>query len=110
MLKATNSIDKFDRPEFNFQSLKTNLKSLESQFQQTERLACKYHNQSDFVQIIRVADSETMFLEKTLMPDQQVQFVAGCHTLLEIHESSLFNYVHTDTIPCINLVIESYKF
>ena len=89
---------------FNIQSRKINSKSLENQFHQ---LTCIYRNESEFMQIIRISQSKSAFFERTLFPNQCIQFSAGADALLEIHESSMCSAVHADTIPCDLLAVSS---
>jgi len=89
---------------FNIQSRKINSKSLENQFHQ---LTCIYRNESEFMQIIRISQSKSAFFERTVLPNQCVQFSAAADALLEIHESYMCSAVHSDTIPCDRLAVSS---
>ncbi len=91
---------------FNIQSRKINSQSLENQFKQ---LACLYRNESEFMQIVRISPtkSQPAFLERTVLPNQCVQFSAAADALLEIYESFMCSAVHADTIPCDRLVVSS---
>jgi len=89
---------------FNIQSRKINSKSLENQFHQ---LTCIYRNESEFIQIIRISQSKSAFFERTVFPNQCIQFSAAADALLEIYESSMCSAVHADTIPCDRLAVSS---
>jgi hypothetical protein len=79
------------------------LEKLESQFQQ---LICGYHNSSDVMQIVRISKPSKAFVERSLMPNQYLEFVASANDLLEIYECSVFSLIFTDTIPCSQLVAD----
>jgi hypothetical protein len=91
---------------FNIQSHKINSKSLENQFNQ---LTCIYRNESEFMQIIRISQSKSQsaFFERTVLPNQCIQFLAAADALLEIHESFMCSAIHADTIPCDRLAVSS---
>jgi|688.fasta_scaffold36351_9 hypothetical protein len=90
----------------NIQSRKINSQSLENQFNQ---LTCLYRNESEFMQIVRISPtkSQPAFFERTVLPNQCIQFSAAADALLEIYESSAFSTIHADTIPCDRLVVSS---
>ena len=91
---------------FNIQSRKINSKSLENQFNQ---LTCMYRNESEFIQIIRISQSKSQsaFFERTVLPNQCIQFSAAGDALLEVHESFMCSAVYADTIPCDRLAVSS---
>jgi len=91
---------------FNIQSRKINSQSLENQFNQ---LNCLYRNESEFIQVIRIVQSksQSVFFERTVLPNHCIQFVANGDALLEIYESSMCSTVHADTIPCDRLAASS---
>lgn len=90
----------------NIQSRKINSQSLENQFNQ---LTCLYRNETEFMQIVRISQTKTQpaFFERTILPNQCIQFSAAGEALLEIYESSNFSAVHADTIPCDRLAVSS---
>ncbi|PZO45117.1 MAG: hypothetical protein DCF19_01090 [Pseudanabaena frigida] len=87
---------------FNIQSRKINSKALEDQLNQ---LTCIYRNESETTQIIRISQTNVSFFEKSVFPNQCIQFMALEDSLLEVHESSMCGSVHADTIPCQQLAI-----
>jgi len=87
---------------FNIQSRKVNSKSLEKQL---EQLTCIYRNESEFVQIIRISQPNIAFFERSVFPNQCVQFSAPTDALLEICEGAIAGSIHADTIPCSQLAI-----
>jgi len=87
---------------FNVQSRKINPQILEAQLKQ---LTCIYRNESEFMQIIRISQPSSAFLERAILPNQCVQFSAPIDALLEIYEGAMFSCVHADTIPCSQMVI-----
>ena len=87
---------------FNVQSRKINPQILEAQLKQ---LTCIYRNESEFSQIIRISQPSSAFFERAILPNQCVQFSAPTDALLEIYEGVMFSCVHSDTIPCSQLVI-----
>jgi hypothetical protein len=74
---------------------------------------CRYRNDSEFVQIIRVAHSVSSLssaylkqtIERTVMPNHQIEFQAPIDALLEIHEGMAISSIHSDSIPCSELRI-----
>jgi hypothetical protein len=89
---------------FTIQSRKINSQNLENQFNQ---LTCIYRNESEFMQIIRISQSKSAFLERTVLPNQCIQFSAAVDALLEIHEIFMCSTVYADTIPCDRLAVSS---
>jgi hypothetical protein len=87
---------------FNVQSRKVNPQSLEKQL---EQLTCIYRNESEFIQIIRISQPNISFFERSVFPNQCVQFSAPRDTLLEIHEAAISGSIHADTIPCSQIAI-----
>jgi hypothetical protein len=86
------------------QSQKINAQSLEKLENQFQQLTCRYHNSSENMQIVRISEPSKVFLERSLMPNQYVEFAALEHDLLEIYECSTFSLIFTDTIPCSQLI------
>ena len=87
---------------FNVQSRKINPERLEAQLNQ---LTCIYRNESEFMQIIRIAQPNIAFFERAVLPNQCVQFSASIDALLEICEGVMPSSIHADTIPCYQLAI-----
>ncbi|MCY7333945.1 MAG: DUF1830 domain-containing protein [Pseudanabaena sp. CAN_BIN31] len=87
---------------FNIQSRKVNTKNLENQL---EQLTCIYRNESEFVQIIRISQPNISFFERSVFPDQCVQFSASTDALLEVCEVTMSASIHADTIPCSQIAI-----
>ncbi len=87
---------------FNIQSRKVAAKSLEKQI---EQLTCIYRNESEFVQIIRISQPNIAFFERSVFPNQCLQFSAPIGALLEIHEADISGSIHADTIPCSQIAI-----
>ena len=82
---------------FNIQARKINSSNLESQF---DLSTCIYRNETAFVQIIRISQPNLTFFERSVFPNQCIQFSAPVDALLEIYEASLSGLIHADTIPC----------
>ena len=87
---------------FNVQSRKINPQILEAQLKQ---LTCIYRNESEFMQIIRISQPSSAFLERAILPNQCVQFSAPTDALLEIYEAAISGSIHADTIPCSQIAI-----
>jgi two-component SAPR family response regulator len=87
-------------------SHKIDAQSLEKLESQLHQLICRYHNSSDIMQIVRVAKPNAVFFERSLMPNQYVEFAASATDLLEIYECSAFSLIFTDTIPCSQLIAD----
>lgn len=87
---------------FNIQAQKINSSNLEAQFNQS---TCIYRNETDFIQIIRISQTNHTFFERSVFPNQCIQFTAQLDALLEIHESVMFSSTHTDTIPCSQIAV-----
>ena len=88
------------------QSQEINAQSLEKLENQFQQIICGYHNSSDVVQIVRISKPSKAFIERSLMPNQYLEFVAAANDLLEIYECSAFSLIFTDTIPCSQLVAD----
>jgi hypothetical protein len=88
---------------FNIQSRKINSEKLEDQLNQ---LTCIYRNESEFIQIIRISQTKHFF-ERSVLPNQCVQFSASVNALLEIYEATTISSVYADTIPCSQLAVSS---
>ena len=87
---------------FNIQAQKINSSNLESQFNQS---ICIYRNDTEFVQIIRIAQPNTNFFERVVFPNQCIQFAAHLDALLEICECVSSGLIHADTIPCSQIAV-----
>lgn len=87
---------------YNIKAQKINSSDLEAQFNQ---LTCIYRNETETVQIIRISEPRATFLEKSLFPNQCIQFSASPEACLEIYEGTMFNFVQADTIPCSRIAI-----
>ncbi|MEE3719206.1 DUF1830 domain-containing protein [Tumidithrix elongata RA019] len=74
---------------------------------------CRYRNGGESVQIIRVSRSSSTLnsgylqhtIERTVMPNQQIDFQAPIDALLEVHEGYVMSSIHADSIPCAELRI-----
>jgi hypothetical protein len=88
---------------FNIQAQKVNPSNLEAQFNQ---LNCIYRNETEFVQIIRISDPSVSFLERSVFPNQCVQFSAPKNAALEIYEVVMCNSIYADTIPCSQIAVD----
>ena len=86
----------------NIQAQKINSSNLESQFNQS---ICIYRNDTEFVQIIRIAQPKTNFFERVVFPNQCIQFAASIDALLEICECVSSCSIHADTIPCSQIAV-----
>jgi len=87
---------------FNIQAQKIISSNLESQFNQS---ICIYRNDTESVQIIRIAQPNTNFFERVVFPNQSIQFAASIDALLEISEYGLSGLIHADTIPCSQIAV-----
>jgi hypothetical protein len=88
---------------FNIQAHKVNPRNLEAQFNQ---LNCVYRNETEFPQIIRISQPNVPFLERSVFPNQCVQFSAPQNAMLEVYEVVMFNSIYADTIPCSQIAID----
>jgi hypothetical protein len=74
---------------------------------------CCYRNESESLQIIRVARSISNVsssylkhtIERTVRPKQMIEFQAPIDALLEIHEALAMSSIYADSIPCSELRI-----
>ncbi|CAN1212122.1 hypothetical protein TUMEXPCC7403_18090 [Tumidithrix helvetica PCC 7403] len=74
---------------------------------------CRYRNSGESVQIIRVSRSSSTLnsgylqhtIERTVMPNHQIDFQAPIDALLEVHEGIAMSSIHADSIPCVELRI-----
>ena len=87
---------------FNIQAQKINPTNLEARF---NRITCIYRNETQVIQVIRISQAKTAFFERSLFPNQCVQFFASTDALLEVYESSLCGSIHADTIPCSQIAL-----
>lgn len=87
---------------FNIQSRKINPNKLENQLNQ---LTCIYRNESEIIQIIRISQTNVAFFERTVLPNQCIQFSTSADALLEVCEGMMSGSIQSDTIPCYQLVI-----
>jgi len=87
---------------FNIQAQRINSSNLEAQFNQS---ICVYRNETEFVQIIRIAQPNTNFFERVVFPNQCIQFAAPIDALLEIYECVSSGLIHADTIPCSQIAV-----
>jgi Domain of unknown function (DUF1830) len=87
---------------FNIQSRKINPNSLENQLNQ---LTCIYRNESEIMQIIRIAQTNVAFFERVVLPNQCIQFCTSADALLEVCEGMTLGLIDSDTIPCSQLAI-----
>ncbi len=88
---------------FNIQAQKVNPRNLESKFNQ---LNCVYRNETEFPQIIRISQPNVPLLERSVFPNQCVQFSAPQNAMLEVYEVVMFNSIYADTIPCSQIAID----
>jgi hypothetical protein len=87
---------------FNVNSRKVNPQNLENHLNQ---LTCIYRNESETIQIVRISHPNIAFFEKSVFPNQCLQFSATGDALLEVYDSSICGLVQDDTIPCRQLAI-----
>ncbi|PZU98405.1 MAG: hypothetical protein DCE90_04635 [Pseudanabaena sp.] len=81
-------------------SQKVNHQNLEEQFNQ---IVCLYRNESEFIQIVRLSQPSTSFLERTVFPNQCIQFMSPKDGMLQICEGTVVTCC--DMIPCAHLEI-----
>lgn len=88
---------------FNLQSLTTHPNDLQNC---PKQLTCIYRNESAVIQIIRISQPNSAFLERSVLPNQYIHFSASINALLEVYEGIMSGVVHADTIPCSQLAID----
>ena len=85
------------------QTHKTNPNDL----QNVGKQICIYRNESDVIQIVRISQPNSDFLERSILPNQYIHFSASVNALLEVYEGIMSGLVHADTIPCYQLAINT---
>ena len=86
------------------QAHKTNQNNLQSQVKQ---LTCVYLNESTMIQIVRISQPNSDFLERSVLPNQYIHFSTSVNALLQVYESVISGLVHADTIPCYQLALHT---
>lgn len=86
------------------QAHKTNSNNLQNQ---AEQLTCIYRNESGMIQIVRISQPNSDFLERSVLPNQYIHFSTSINALLEVYESIMSGLVHADTIPCYQLALNT---
>lgn len=77
-----------------------------------QKICCCYINSTAQFQIIRIsdigadaaADTTHELIERTVLPYSSILFEANSHDYLEVHTGQRMNAIHSDTIPCCQLV------
>lgn len=86
------------------QAHKTNPNNLRNQ---AEQLTCIYRNESTMIQIVRISQPNSDFLERSVLANQYIRFSTSVNALLEVYESIMSGLVHADTIPCSQLALHT---
>ncbi len=72
---------------------------------QSKQLTCIYRNESSIIQIVRISQPSIAFFERSVLPNQCINFSTSENALLEIYEGVMSGLVHADTIPCYQLAM-----
>ena len=70
------------------------------------RIQCCYTNSTPQLQIVRVANVCSGFLERAVMPNAKIVFEAHQDDHLEIHMGNPISTILSDRIPCHRLAYE----
>jgi len=68
-----------------------------------ESFLCYYSNQSSRIQIIKISNIPSFYLERVVFPGQRLLFEAVEQAKLEVHTSDKITTIITDVIPCKQL-------
>ncbi|NEP57672.1 MAG: DUF1830 domain-containing protein [Symploca sp. SIO2G7] len=74
-----------------------------------ESFLCYYANQSSRIQIIRITNIPSFYLERVVFPGQRLVFEAVNNAKLEVHTSDKVTTIITDIIPCEQLICNDRK-
>ncbi len=66
-------------------------------------ILCRYLNDTDKCQIIRISNIPYWFFERTVFPGNVVMFKAFSNALLEVHTGVFSSSILSDVIPCDRL-------
>ncbi|NBD17155.1 MAG: DUF1830 domain-containing protein [Cyanobacteria bacterium] len=69
------------------------------------KILCRYTNDTDQHQIIRISNIPSWFFERAVFPGQSVKFRAFSNGLLEIHTEESSGSILSDIIPCDQLLL-----
>ncbi len=67
---------------------------------------CGYTNAERTLQIVRINEPATAYLERTVLPGQRLLFKAPADAILEIHTASFATAIYSDSIPCVQLEVQ----
>ena len=73
-------------------------------------ITCCYTNETNQLQIVRVANVSCGYFERTILPGQQLDFQTSAEAFLEIHTYELCSSVLTDRIACERLIVQNYPY
>jgi hypothetical protein len=68
-----------------------------------ELLACSYTNDNKSIQIVRISQPASSFLERTVLPGQTIDFMALASSSLEIYGVGSASMLRVDTVSCEKL-------
>jgi G3E family GTPase len=68
-------------------------------------LLCRYTNTTEIVQIARIADLPSGYLERVIFPGMCLLFEAPAEAHLEIHSGTVVSAIMSDRIPCDRLAL-----
>jgi hypothetical protein len=69
------------------------------------KILCGYKNQTDSVQIVRIANVPEWYFERVVFPGEFIMFHSLPEASLEVHSNSTASAVLSDRIPCEKLEI-----
>ena len=66
-------------------------------------IPCRYINDTDKYQIVRISNIPCWFFERAVFPRTTITFKAFSDSLLEVHTGIFSGAILSDTIPCDRL-------
>lgn len=69
-------------------------------------ISCSYTNNTKYLKIIRIANTNDRCLEKVVLPNSTVYFQAQPESFLEIHGNESISSILEDKIVCSYLQVE----
>ncbi len=71
-----------------------------------QRVTCCYINATSSIQVARITNIDNWYFERVVFPGQRLLFTALPEAKLEIHSGMMASSILTDTIDCVDLIIE----
>ncbi len=74
-----------------------------------DTILCCYVNATSKIQIARVSNVPNWYFERVVFPGQRLLFEAVPTAMLEIHTGMMASAILSDTIPCLQLSLETVE-